>query len=140
MLRDVIAAIVGVTAAVVTVALVEYLGHAVYPPPANLDIENTEAMIDYVATLPLGALLFVLAAYVIGTFNGVFVAVWIGRAKPFAFALVVGVLMLVATITNLIMIPHPLWFSISAVAGIVTAAWLATLVAPSKPSSGHSSS
>lgn len=136
MLRDVIAAVAGIIVAIATVMLLEYVGHAVYPPPADLDIKDTQAMIDYVATLPPGALLFVLAAYVIGTFDGVFVAVWIGRTKPFAFALVIGVLMLVATITNLIMIPHPMWFSIAAVVGIVAAAWLATLVAPSKPPIG----
>ena len=89
-------------------------------------------MIEYVATLPVGALLFVLASYVIATFDGVFIAGWIGRAKPFIFALVVGVLMLVATITNLLMIPHPLWFSAAAIVGIIVAAWIATLVVPAR--------
>lgn len=130
MLRDVIGAVVGIAVAMITVLLLEKAGHYVYPAPADLDVRNTEAMMDYVASLPIGALLFVLIAYVIGTFDGVFVGAWIGRTKPVVFALVVGVLMLVATITNLIMIPHPLWFSVSAVAGIIVAAWLATLVVP----------
>lgn len=130
MLRDVVGAVVGIAVAMATVWLLEMAGHYVYPPPAELDVRNTEAMMDYVASLPIGALLFVLLAYVIGTFDGVFIGAWIGRAKPVVFALVVSVLMLVATITNLIMIPHPLWFSIASVAGIIVAAWLATLVVP----------
>lgn len=138
MMRDVLAAIIGIAVAFVTVMLLQMLGHMVYPPPAGLNVEDTQAMSAYVSSMPVGAFLFVLASYVIAAFDGTFVACWIGRAKPFIFALVVGVLMLVATITNVIMIPHPLWFSISAVVGIIAAAWLASLVAPSTARSGAS--
>jgi hypothetical protein len=40
------------------------------------------------------------------------------------YAIVVGGLMFVATVANLIMIPHPVWFSVLGVAGIGAAAWL----------------
>ena len=40
------------------------------------------------------------------------------------YACVIGGLVLLATAANLVMIPHPIGFSIPAVAGIVLAAWL----------------
>lgn len=131
MLRDVIAAIVGIAVAVLTVMLFDWISHSVYPLPAELDLNDTAAMSAHIASAPLGALLFVLAGFVVATFDGTFIACWIGGAKPFIYALVVGVLMLVATVSNLIMIPHPLWFSVAAVLGIIIAAWSASLVAPS---------
>ena len=48
----------------------------------------------------------------------------IGTAKPQIFAMIVGGLMLAGTAFNLAVIPHPLWFAITGVAGIIIAAWL----------------
>lgn len=131
MLRDVLGAIVGITVAVLTVMLFEWISHSVFPVPPDLEVRDTAAMSEYIASVPLAALLLVLAGYFVATFDGTFIACWIGRAKPFIFALVVGVLMLVATISTLIMIPHPMWFNIASVAGIIIAAWMATVAVPS---------
>lgn len=129
-MRDVLGAVVGVAVAVLTVMLFDWISHTAFPPPPDLDVTDSEALSAYIASAPIGAMLLVLAGYIVATFDGTFIAIWIGRAKPFIFALIVGVLMLVATTTNLIMIPHPLWFTISAVVGIIAAAWAAWLIAP----------
>lgn len=130
MLRDVLGAITGIAVAVLTVMLFEWISHMMYPVPADLDITSTAALADHMASAPPGALILVLAGYFVATFDGTFIACWIGRAKPVIFAMVVGVLMLVATVSNLIMIPHPMWFNIAAVAGIIIAAWSATVAVP----------
>jgi hypothetical protein len=122
--KNIAASIVGIIVAVGLVWLVEKLGHAVYPPPTDLDFANPDAMRTYMKTIPVGALLFVGAAWFIGTLGGTFVACKIRRTKPMMFAVVVGGLMLLATAANLIMIPHPIWFSILGVAGVVVGAWL----------------
>lgn len=122
--KNIAAGIAGVATAVVLVWLVEMLGHSVYPPPAGLDFADPDAMRAYVATLPIGAFLFVGGAWFIGTLSGTIVACKIGSAKPTIFAGIVGGLMLAATVVNLTMIPHPAWFSILGVVGIVAAAWL----------------
>lgn len=44
----------------------EALGHAVYPPPEGLDPGNREQIKAAVAAMPVGALLFVLLAWVAG--------------------------------------------------------------------------
>ena len=122
MVRKVLGAVVGIAIAVVTVALVEMISHAVFPPPADLDVSDSESLATYMRQAPVGALLLVVAGYLIGTFDGVFIGALIGRGKPAAYAALIGLLMLVATIANLIMIPHPFWFQAAAVIGIPLAA------------------
>ncbi len=122
--RDIVAGVLGVLIAVGLVWIVDVTGHAVYPPPANLDYSDEEAMRAYMAALPLGAFLFVGGAWFIAALGGTFAACKIGRAKPKTYALVVGGFILIATVANLMMIPHPLWLSITGIAGIVFAAWL----------------
>ena len=68
--KNIGAGIAGVLVAVLSVWLVQKIGHAVYPPPVGMDPKDMEAMKAYVAELPIGALLFVIASYFIGTTAG----------------------------------------------------------------------
>ncbi|MEJ2129698.1 MAG: hypothetical protein P8X81_12745 [Woeseiaceae bacterium] len=129
MFRNAGAALAGVVTAFVLVMLVEKTGHLIYPPPANLDHTDVEAMETYTATLPFLALLFPMIAWVIGTFTGSLIASKIGTANPLVFAGVVGGMVLAATIANLIFIPHPHWFSIVSLIAIAATAWFAAKVA-----------
>ena len=122
--KNIGAGIAGVVIAVAIVWLVEMVGHSVYPPPPNLDFADADAMRAYTSRLPIGAFLFVGGAWFVATLCGTFSACKIGTAEPIVFAGVVGGLMLIATAANLIMIPHPLWFSMLGVVGIIVAAWL----------------
>ena len=129
--KNIAAGVAGVIVAFVTVLVVEKIGHSVYPPPPDLNFADKEAMGVYIETIPLGALLFVAAAWFLGTLGGIVTACRIGAAKPLIYAMVVGGLVLAATAANLIMIPHPAWFSILGVAGIVIAAWLGMTIGAS---------
>ena len=129
MLRKVLGALAGIATAVLTVMLMQWLSHIIYPLPDGLEVTNSGAMSAHIAAAPVAALLLVLAGYLIATFDGTFVACLIGRAPPYIYALLIGVLMLAGTASDLIMIPHPTWFSIAAVAGIIASAWLAMKVA-----------
>jgi len=124
--RNIGAGVAGVVIAMVSVWLVQLFGHAVYPPPEGLDSKNLEAMQAYVATLPLGAFLFVIASYFIGTLAGTCAACAIGTMLPRVFAILIGCLMLIATAMNVAMIPHPTWFIVAAVVAIFAGAWLGT--------------
>ena len=59
--RKISAVVLGVVTAVVLIIAIEALGHAVYPPPDDLDTSNIEALQAYVMNAPLAALLFVMA-------------------------------------------------------------------------------
>ncbi len=78
--RKILAVVAGVILAGLVVYGVQAIGHQVYPPPENLDTKNMEAMKAYVATLPVGAFLFVLVAYILGSFAGGWLAAKIPRA------------------------------------------------------------
>jgi hypothetical protein len=125
--KNIGAGLAGVLIAMLSVWLIQKIGHAVYPPPADIDLNDIEAMKTYVATLPIGALLFVVASYFIGTTTGTCIACTIGTMLPRIYALLIGCLMLVATTMNVMMIPHPTWFILAAVVAIVAGAWLGTM-------------
>ena len=129
MLKKIAAVVLGIVVAGGLVAVVESIGHTVYPVPPTVDFEDPVQLRNYVATLPPGAFLFVLTAWLAGTFGGGLVASYVSKEKPFFYATIVGAFVLVATVWNLIMIPHPLWVSITAVIGIAVTTYLTSLVA-----------
>jgi hypothetical protein len=117
-IRLALALVGGMAAAFITLALIETIGHTVYPAPVNLDYANPDALKAYVDALPLGAKLFVLAAWLVGTLDGVLVAGLINRARFGLCAAVIGAVVLAATLANLWMIPHPLWLALAGIIGI----------------------
>lgn len=124
MVRKVLGAIVGVAVAILTVMIVQWISHSAFPPPAGMEFADSETISTYLATAPVSALAIVAAGYFIATFDGVLAAALIGRGKPAAYGALVGLLMLVATVSNLILIPHPAWFAAVSLAGITLAALL----------------
>lgn len=129
-MRSILGLILGLAVAILTVMLFQWISHAVWPPPEGLDPKDSAALAEHLKSAPLGSLILVVAGYIVGTFDGVFLACWIGTAKRYIFPVVIGGLVLVGTVSTLIMIPHPLWFSAAALIGIPFAAWLAAIAAP----------
>lgn len=129
MLRDILAAVTGVAVAIAVVLLAEELNHYIYPPPPGLDLNDPESMRSVVAQLPLGAFVLLLVGWALATLVGAVVAGRIGTAKAWTYPTVVGVVMLAGVASNLILIPHPLWFSIVSPLAILASAWLAWIVA-----------
>ena len=127
LLRQIAAPIVGILVGSVIVALVETAGRAVFRAPPAPSGDAT-AMRAYVAALPVGALATVVAGWWLGSFAGVWAAVLVAARRPRLHAgIVVGVLLL-ATVANLVMLPHPLWMTVLGPLGILVAGWLAMRV------------
>ena len=139
MIRDILAALAGIAIAVLIVFIATELNHTVYPPPPQLDFSDPDALRPFIATLPIGAFLLLMGGWVVGTFVGSVIAGRIGTAKPWVYPAIVGGLVFTATVANLLAIPHPLWFSITALIGIVASAWLANGVAVTGNSSRNPS-
>ncbi len=134
--KNIAAGIAGVVVAGVLVMLIEKLGHTVYPVPPELDLTDLNVMRSYIAGLPAGAFLFVALGWFAGTLGGVLTACRIGSAKPMIFTMVICGLMLLGAAYNLTVIPHPLWFSITGIAGIVVAAWIGLTLASKDKTTG----
>jgi len=124
MQRKISAVVLGVVVAVVLIIAIEALGHSAYPLPEGLDISNSEAMQAYVMGLPIGALLFVMGAWLVATLAGGLLACFIARETPLVYAAIVGGLVLLGTVINLMSVPHPPWFSITSVLAIIAMIFL----------------
>lgn len=123
-LRNILGIVAGILVGAVVIFVVQLIGHKVYPVAGTVDISDKEAMAAFVASLPMGALLFVIAAYAAGSFVGGALAAFIGRGARLRHALVVGLFLLVSGVMNLVAIPHPVWFSVLTVLVFLPFAWL----------------
>lgn len=130
MIRKLAAAVVGLIVAMLTIQLVQTIGHLVYPPPTDFEFGEPEEVRAFMSTLPIGSILFVGAAWAAGTFLGTLAGAVISRSRPLPYAIVVGGIVMAGAITMLIIIPHPWWFTIAAPISIVAAAILAMYLAP----------
>ena len=122
MFRKVGGVVLGMVTAMVVIMGIESLGHMVFPPPEGLNAQDSEQIIAYLEVIPPGALLFVIAAWCIGAFLGGLVAARI-CGRPYLYAGIICGVILLGTILNLVTLPHPLWFSITAVILIPLMAW-----------------
>jgi len=131
-LRVIAGLVVGLALGVGIVAGGEMLNHMLWPPPAELQVTNPEAVRDYLASAPLAALLGLPLVWTIAAGAGAFAAAKIaGRAWA---GWVVGALLFAATMANLFLIPHPLWMLIASVICVPLAAyWSAKMAAPRAP-------
>ncbi|MBK9364707.1 MAG: hypothetical protein IPN01_00060 [Deltaproteobacteria bacterium] len=68
MLRAVLSTLLALVVGSVLISLVQSLGHVLYPFPGELDLNDPEALAKVLAQAPLGALLMVELAYVVGCF------------------------------------------------------------------------
>jgi len=108
-IRSVAGVVFGACVAIGVIILVEQVSGLMDPPPAGMDFGDPEVFKAFVAGLPVGAFLMILVAWGLGTFAGAWVCARIaGRAK-LTHGVVLGALLLVAGVTNMLMIPHPAW-------------------------------
>jgi MFS family permease len=132
MVRKILAVIAGLVVANVLLALLEMAGMKVFPPPPGTDFSNPESLRAAMTQMPLTALIWVLAAQVIGTFAGAWVAARIGRTAQVKLALIVGVVETLGAIVNMLMIPHPAWFWIGSLLLLIPASLLGGRLGKSK--------
>jgi uncharacterized membrane protein YeaQ/YmgE (transglycosylase-associated protein family) len=128
MLRLILGVVAGAVAGMLTISAIEALGHVIWPPPAGLDMNDMDAFRAAVATMPVGALAAVVAAWTIGAFVGALVANLIARRALAGW--IVTALVIAAIVANATMIPGPLWMPISGILLALFAGWLASRVRP----------
>ena len=112
MVKSIFAVLVGVIGGAIVIWLVEMLGHAIVPPPDGMDFMDPESIRERMKELPLLAFIMVLTAYAAGSFAGGLLASGIADKMKIRHALIAGVLLQLMGIINLILVPHPLWFTI----------------------------
>jgi hypothetical protein len=116
MIRLILAVVVGVVASASVVALGQWIGHRIVPPPSIPDPSDMEAVKAMIAALPPQAFIPVLASYFAGALLGPAAALAVARGRRLAGWTCLAILFLFA-VANMVMLPHPLWFT----AGVVVA-------------------
>ena len=122
-MRIVLGVVAGLVLAVLCVFAIETLGHALYPPPADLDATDPADLARLMEVMPVAALLFVVGGWFVGALAGAWTANAIAR-NPVAGWVVAGCIILGAVAT-MVMIPHPFWMWAAGIALPLAAAWLA---------------
>jgi hypothetical protein len=123
-MRTFLAIIGGIVAGVISIGIIQYIGHAVCPVGADFDSTNIEQVAMKMDQIPLGAKLFVLLAWAIGSLVGGFTATNIAQKNALIAAMITGAVLLFFGILNMIMLPHPFWFWIAAIVVFMPLAWL----------------
>lgn len=129
MIRKVTSIMFGLIIAVALVIVVQMIGHSIYPLPPGTDFNDPEsirAMMDSISPL---SLVIGILSYVLGTFGGGLFASLIARETPSLYAAVIGTFVMLGAVLNLYSVPHPLWFSVSAIVSIVAAALITSRIA-----------
>ena len=107
-MRKVLGVLIGIAIGFICTFILESLGHVLFPAPLGADMSAP----DFLEQVPLGAKLFVVAAWFIGAGAGCYFGQRIG-GWLWSGWIVVGISML-AGLSTLYMIPHPLWMQVSA--------------------------
>lgn len=118
--RKIGATILGFVVAFVLISLVHLVSARFYPVPEGL-MQDKEAMNRHIASLPIGAFIFVLVAYAIGTVGGVMAATRVGRSPVPGY--IVGALLLAGSFFNLMTYEHPAWFWVANIAIVIGATY-----------------
>ena len=124
MLRTILGIIAGVVLAAVVMMGLEMAGHAAMPPPAGLDSADPEDLKQMVASASLAAKAWVVFAWFAAALAGGWLARRISRTGWAGW--VIAGLIGVGGIANIMMIPHPLWMQIAAVAVPLLGGWIVT--------------
>ncbi|MBL8892693.1 MAG: SRPBCC family protein [Planctomycetaceae bacterium] len=108
-IKQIVAGFVGLVAGGGCVGLIESFGHRLNPPPADLDFNNRAQLETWIQTLPTSAFAMVVIAWAVGALLGPMVARLLSPRRGAFPAILVWGLLGLATVMNLISIPHPWW-------------------------------
>jgi hypothetical protein len=122
--RNILAVLAGmIVGSAVNMGLI-MLSWQIFPMPEGMDPNDSAQFNEYVAGLPVAALLLVILAHLGQSFVGGLVAARIAATRPMVVALIIGALTLLGGILNMMSIEHPTWMYIEVPLYIVVA-WAA---------------
>ena len=110
-MRKFLGIVAGIVVAIVSITIVEMIGHQIFPPPVGLAMNDPAAVTTYITQAPTGAMLFIVAAWFCGALFGGWTAVTIGRWPTATW--IIGALIAAGGIYNATQIPAPMWMQLS---------------------------
>lgn len=130
MLRTIFAVIAGLLATMLVITVVELASSKfLFPPPPSLDYTDMAAVNAFVASMPVAAILVILAGWLLGTFVGAFVTAKFAVKFRLPAALLIGAFIVVATAMNAMNVTHPTWMIVAGLLLPIPVAYLAARLA-----------
>ena len=124
MLRTILGVVLGVIVGVIVIGVIEGAGHTIFPPPPGVNLTDPAQLSTVMSKIPFPAKIAVLLAWIFGTLAGASTADIIAGRRAWAGRIVTLVILALA-VFNMTTIPHPAWFMVAAVMGVLAAGALA---------------
>jgi len=116
-IKNILAVIVGgVVGSAVNMGII-MISSSIIPLPEGVDNTTMEGLKAGMHLFQPQHFLFPLLAHTLGTFVGALIAAIIAANRKMLFALVIGGFFLAGGITNIMMLPSPIWFTALDLAG-----------------------
>lgn len=125
-LKNILAVIAGLLiGSVVNMGLIMVSGKII-PPPEGADVTTMEGLKASMHLMQPKHFLFPFLAHALGTFVGAALAAALAATRKMRLAIVIGIIFLVGGITNVFMLPSPMWFNVvDLVVAYIPMAWIA---------------
>ena len=122
--RTVLASVAGLFGGIVVVAIVQGVGHGLFPAPPFPADPDPAALQAFLDAVPIGSKLFVVLAWTLGGFVAGLTGAVAAKGGWRAAGLAAGLGFALLTVFSLMALPHPLWMWIGGTLFPFPAAWL----------------
>ena len=128
--RTILAVIAGAVVMWLTIFALEFIGHALFPPPPGLDPRSQADLAAIMAQAPTGAMAMLVVAWIAGAFTGGLTAARLSHRHKRGAALAVALLVMAGVAGMIYLVPnHPVWVSALGLLLPIPAALLAARMA-----------
>ena len=124
MLRTILGVVLGAIVGVIVIGVSDGAGHTLFPPPPGVNLTDPAQLSTVMSKIPFPAKIAVLLAWIFGTLAGASTADIVAGRRAWAGRIVTLVILALA-VFNMTTIPHPAWFMVAAVIGVLAAGALA---------------
>ena len=116
-IRNIVAVLVGlIVGSAVNMGIIMISG-SIISPPEGVDPSNLESLKANMHLFEFRHFIMPFVAHAFGTFAGALLAGTIAVSHKMKFAIVIGLFFLAGGITNVFMLPSPVWFTITDLVG-----------------------
>jgi hypothetical protein len=116
-LKNILALVAGVILGnIVNMGIIMISGYVI-APPAGADLTTMEGLRASMHLMQPKHFIMPFLAHALGTFTGALITAYLAANRKMIFALVIGLVFLVGGITNIFLLPSPVWFTVVDLAG-----------------------
>lgn len=131
-LKNILAVVLGiVVGSAVNMGIVMISG-SIIPPPEGADVTTMEGLKESIHLFQPKHFISPFLAHALGTLAGALLTAFMAASHKIKFALGIGAFFLIGGITNLFMLPSPIWFAVLDLVGAyLPMGWLGGKLIPS---------